>query len=240
MEYIVDDVKLAIIGDIHEHEIQFNKIFDVITPSEKMILISVGDIYDKGFGREVGNRITNKFMQLVDQNIAYVICGNHEFRKIKDQKKHNKHCPYIKWFSKQPLSLSFTYNSSKNIITIVHGGVTPKTTWFDLQHSLDVLVVRTVDPITKKYVKSIYKVVDGIPRMIPSQAGSINWHKLYDGRFGYIVSGHDSQKDGIPKFYDFSCNLDSCCYNTGKLTVQIFGSHGREQLFFFDGPAKGF
>jgi hypothetical protein len=73
--------------------------------------------------------------------------------------------------------------------------------------------------------------------MVPERPG-VKWHEVYDGRFGYIIAGHDSIKTGIPKFYNFSANIDTAVYCTGRLTVQIFSEDGLGDLLFFDGPAK--
>ena len=56
------------------------------------------------------------------------------------------------------------------------------------------------------------------------------WHKFYDGRFGYIISGHNSNLKG-PKFYNYSCNIDTGVFSSGKLTAVLFGANGREEVF---------
>ena len=73
--------------------------------------------------------------------------------------------------------------------------------------------------------------------LAPRKIG-VNWHDLYDGRFGYVASGHAAQKDGVPKFYQYSCNLDTSVYTTGILTCQVFGANGREELITATGPAR--
>ena len=79
---------------------------------------------------------------------------------------------------------------------------------------------------------------DGMRTSRPSRPGGKTWHESYDGRFGYIASGHHSQKDGEVKYYNYSCNLDTACYNTGKLSVLVYSANGRDELLTFSGPAK--
>jgi predicted MPP superfamily phosphohydrolase len=227
--------RLIVVGDIHEHEEQFDKLLSEITPSEDVILAFVGDVYDKGFGRVVAESITDKIRELVEDGFTYAIRGNHELSSIRRYKKKKKMTEQLKWWARQPLSLSFTF-SNRAKVTVVHGGVLPSHTWEDLASSIDVCYVRDVDK-DGKIVKRLKKEKDGMRIMENAKPGT-SWHELYDGRFGYIVSGHSSQKDGIPKFYNYSCNLDTAIYHTGKLTAQVFADGAREKLLTFTGTPK--
>lgn len=228
--------KLVVVGDIHEHEEQFDKLLAEIKPAEDNVLAFVGDIYDKGFGKDVAESITNKLIALVNNGFTYVIRGNHELRNIRNSKRSGKITEQLEWWSKQPLSLSFTF-SNRTIVTIVHGGVLPSHTWQDLAFSIDTCYVRDVDE-GGQIIKRLKKEKDGMCIMVNEKPGGKAWHEIYDGRFGYITSGHSSQKDGIPKFYNYSCNIDTAIYHTGKLTAQIFVDGEREKLLTFIGAPK--
>lgn len=227
--------RLIVVGDIHEHEEQFDKLLTEVTPSENNILAFVGDVYDKGFGRGVAESTTDKLRILVEEKFTYVIRGNHELSTIRRYKKKKKMTEQLEWWSKQPLSLSFSFpNRAK--VTVVHGGVLPSHTWEDLATSIDTCYVRDVDK-DGKIVKRLKKEENGMRIMVNEKPGTV-WHEIYDGRFGYIASGHSSQKDGIPKFYNYSCNLDTAIYHTGKLTAQVFADGAREKLLTFTGTPK--
>lgn len=202
--HLQNQVKLAIVGDLHEQFDSFNSIFNHITPSENLLLISVGDIYGKGAGSQYGDLIIDR---LIESN-ALVVLGNHEHRMIRAAHS-TKHLDYLKSL---PQCIAIEYSNGSKI-TIVHGGVLPHTGWFDLANSVDILYTRYVDKSNRA----------------TKDSSCPPWHLRYDGRFGYVVSGHASQKDGVAKFYNFSCNLDSCCYATGKLTMQLFGCYGKEE-----------
>lgn len=231
------DTKIIVCGDIHEHENQFNELLNQVQPNEKTWLVSVGDIYDKGDGIACAERITSKLIELQKSGCCHAIQGNHELKHIRKTKRSNESLtPHLRWWDKQPKSLSFRFHNQFRV-TIVHGGVLPKHTWHDLAESVDTCYVRKVDE-NGKAIPLIKKMVEGVPMMVPKKTGGKVWHELYDGRFGYIASGHDSQKDGIPKFYNYSCNLDTAVYNTGKLTAQEFVDGTRGEMITIDGNAK--
>lgn len=216
-------VRLAIVGDVHEHSEQFFKLIDEVGPAENMWFISVGDCIDKGFGEEEFNKITNKLIELHEKSIGFAVKGNHEIKAIRKNKKNLS--KQLLWWKSCPLSLTFEfYNGS--LITVVHAGVTPKTTWQDLQDNTEVCYVRDIDEndimIPLKWIDQ-----NGEKILIKSKDNGIIWHNLYFGKFGYIVSGHSPQYDGIPKFYNYSCNLDSCIYETGILSCQILTENGK-------------
>lgn len=225
--------KVAAVGDIHEHPDQFFEILSRVSPAPDRILVSVGDIYDKGFGPEVAEKILDVLIPLVESGYAFVLKGNHELKHInKNKKSDNK---YLQWMKKQPLAISFLFENSTRL-TVVHGGVSPEHTWDDLGSNAETSYVRTVDESGKMIPLVWRKDASGNDQLVAERKGPI-WHDVYDGRFGYIISGHDAQKDAVPKFYNFSCNIDTSVYTTGKLTCQIFSKDGREELISAYGPA---
>lgn len=236
---VPQDGKIVVVGDIHEHEEQFDKLLDEVTLSPKMILVSVGDIYEKGFGVKVAESITDKLKTLADQGLAYAIRGNHELRCIRKAKKNRKTrtmTDQLAWFDKQPLTITFEFQNKTRLL-IVHGGVRPGHTLEDLKTDVETCYIRNLDK-DGQLIKRTRKVVNRCAFMEDEKPGGIPWHETYDGRFGYIASGHASLKDGKPRFYNYSCNLDTAVYNTGRLTAQIFSAKGREELLTFEGTAK--
>ena len=229
------DVRIAVISDIHEHEFQFNKAIAVIKPSEKIWAVSVGDLFEKGFGIDCANNIISTFMGLSNKDRGFVVKGNHDIKVIKKAKKDKVSNKYVDWMNQRPLSYSFRFCNGRRL-TIVHGGVTPRMLETDLDNNTDLCYIRWVDSLGN-HVPYVYKM-DGDKKMMVPARECISWHEAYDGRFGTILSGHHSQKDGVPKFYKHSANLDSAVYVTGRLTVQMFDENGLGDLLFFDGPAK--
>jgi hypothetical protein len=125
---------------------------------------------------------------------------------------------------RQPISLSFEFNKGK-VVTVVHAGVTPNMTQDDIIKNIEVCYIRDVDsngnmiPINLINVngKNVYK---------NKKEGGISWHKKYDGRFGYIASGHAANEEG-PLYFNYSCNLDTGVVKTGILSAQVFLPTGK-------------
>lgn len=226
------ETTITVIGDIHEHDEQFYNLLDIVKPSKQNILVSVGDIYGKGFGLEAANKITRTFKDLVEKKSGYVVQGNHEYKRIKGSQILNEE---LTWFSKQPFSLCFKFSSGTRLV-VIHGGVKPNHKWEDLNSSSDVLFIRTLDE-NGDYIPLKWIEQNGKKIRVPKKNGR-NWHEVYDGRFGYIASGHSAQTDGVPKFFSYSCNLDTAVYETGILTAQRFNESGRMELTQVKGKSK--
>jgi predicted phosphodiesterase len=228
--------KLCVVGDIHEHDEQFMNLYNQFKDREDIIVVSCGDILEKGFGRDSVYSIISAFQKIIDDGRGYVIKGNHEIRvmnRIKGSIGPRER--FIDWFYTKPLALSFKfYNGTR--VTVVHGGVKPAHTMENLRDDIETCYIRCLDSDGKK-IKMLSKIVDGRKKQYLAKPGDV-WHKSYDGRLGYIISGHNSQKDGIPKFYNYSCNIDTACYHTGKLTALLYGAKGREEILTFEGKAR--
>lgn len=227
--------KIAVVGDIHEHDLQFYDLLGQLNPGTNLIFVSVGDIYDKGFGISKAEKIVRTFQELHALGYGYVVRGNHELKNIKN-KRYAGLSQELAWLDRQPLSLSFEFiNSSR--VTVVHGGVSPAMTWDDLSNNIEICYIRNLDQ-NGHPIRLQWDGKNKDRRLVEAKRGGKSWHSFYDGRFGYIASGHDSQKDGIAKFYNYSCNLDTSCYDTGILTAQIFSEYGREDLVIARGQSK--
>lgn len=229
--------KIVVVGDIHEHEEQFDKMVERIKPSKDTWLVSLGDVIDKGFGIKVAESIIDKMRVLEYQGFAYAVRANHELKHIRKAKKNRSlMTKQLEWFRKQPLGLSFKFNNGTRL-TVVHAGITHRHTWEDLEKNSEVCYVRTLDK-EGDFIPLIWKEDKGVKYLEPAKPGGITWHKSYDGRFGYVAAGHDPQDDGIAKFYEHSCNLDTSVFTTGKLTAQIFSQKGLEDLVVVEGTPR--
>lgn len=222
---VPNGTQLAFISDIHAHPEQFFKILDKIQPSEKMWLISGSDLIDKGFGEKAENLIIDKVIELTESGICYSVLANHELKCIKKNRKELNPSTQLKWMRSLPLCLSFEfYNNSR--VTMVHAGIRPNMTWESLETDIEVCYIRDLDE-DNKMIPLIWKDINGAKTLVPAKEGGKCWHLGYDGRFGFVVSGHASQKDAIPKFYNYSLNIDCAVFETGILSAQIFTTEGK-------------
>ena len=220
--------EIVVVGDIHENEWHFEQMLERAEVGTKRILVSLGDVYDKGKGPDAAERIIRRIRSLSDAGWAYMVRGNHEQRNI----KNSKPTPELEWCKSLPLVISFVF-SNQNRITVVHAGVTPSTTWNNISSNTEIMYVRTLDE-NKRPIPLVWVEENGVKQLRAERAGVV-WHDLYDGRFGYIISGHDSQRDGIVKYYKHSCNLDTKCYSTGVLAGQIVSEGSLTELILVEG-----
>lgn len=216
------DTEIVVIGDVHEHPEQFFKILEIIKPSEKKWLVSLGDCVDKGYGNDAFVAITDKLIELDSFGYCFAVRGNHEQKHIKKNK--NNLSPQLQWWQTKPLSLVFEFHTGA-IVTCVHAGVRSSMTWEDLQTNTEVLYIRDLNK-DERMIPLLWKEIDGVKTLVPAEPNGTPWHLYYDGRMGFICSGHNAQKDGVAKYYNYSCNLDSAVFETGILTGQIFTSDG--------------
>jgi predicted phosphodiesterase len=219
---VPSNTRIAVIGDVHEHPEQFQKMLKELKPTKMFRLVSVGDFYDKGFGIKTAEAMTQEMQSLQKREAGYAVRGNHELKHIRKNKKNPSE--ELVWWKRQPLTLSFQFKSGARV-TVVHAGITPHHNWGDLKKDVEVCYVRDVDELGKM-IPLVWKDIDGVRTLVKAKEGGEEWHKKYDGRFGYVCSGHAAQKDGEAKFYKFSCNLDSGIYESGILTAQIFDEEG--------------
>lgn len=232
---VPSNTKVAFIGDVHEHPEQFQKMVKEINPSKRMWIVSCGDFFDKGFGIKTAESMTDELRSFQKRGFGFAVRGNHELKIIRKNKKNLSEA--LVWWKKQPLALSFQFQSGSRV-TVVHAGITPRHNWSNIKKDVEVCYVRDVDD-DGKMIPLVWKDIDGTKTKTLVKEGGETWHNKYDGRFGYIVSGHSAQEDGEAKFYNYSCNLDSCVYNTGILTAQIFNEDGnRDKLIRVNGAAK--
>jgi len=220
---VPEGTSLCVIGDVHEHPEQFYKILERYRPAINRWVVMVGDIYDKGFGEVAANRVTDTLTELQEDGLCWAVRGNHEIKIIKKNRK-KKLSPQLEWWKQQPLVISFEFARGRKV-TVLHAGVTPKMTQQDLGPDIEVVFVRDVD-VAGNMIPLVWKEEDGQKVLVKAREGGQPWHELYDGRFGYILSGHAGQKDGEPKFYNYSCNLDTAVYDTGILTAQVIDQNG--------------
>lgn len=227
MHKITPETELVVVGDIHAHLSQVKDLIKEASPSSKRILVSVGDILDKGFPeteKQDEIEICNIFMELEKQDAFLMVKGNHELKRLRRIKKESRE-PWLAWLGRHPLCNQFVFESGATV-TVIHAGITPLATSEDLYRSTEVCYVRDVDPETGKMIPLIWKEINNVKTLIKEKPG-INWHELYPGKFGYIFSGHAANRDtGRAKYFKYSCNLDSSIYSSGNLTARFVDGQG--------------
>lgn len=227
------DIKLFVVGDLHEHLNQFQQIIKKVQPSNKIWFVSVGDIFDKGMGISTAHKITRQLIEFDNQEFGFAVKGNHEIKYLNRTSPKN-YSPELIWWNKQPGILHFEFENN-NLFTIVHAGINPNiSSWEELQYDGRNYYIRSIDE-NGEFIPLHRVLRNGIISLEPVKPNGVTWHKSYDGRFGYVIAGHDAQKDGIPKFYKNSCNIDTAVFQTGKLTGVLVGKNGIEEVITIEG-----
>jgi hypothetical protein len=194
---LLNNSELFIIGDINNNKILFDQLIEQADICSTRFLVSIGNIYSK---IQTSESIIRKICALQEQGLAYMIRGSNEQRHLLKKGKFTKE---LEWCSKLPLILSFIF-SNQNRITVVHGGISSNQNWNNIDSNSEIMYIKNLNSFGKPIPG------DGIP-----------WYELYDGRFGYIISGHTPNKDGKIKYNKHSCNINTDCSNTGILSGQI-------------------
>lgn len=232
------NVQLIVSTDYHEHSEQFFKLINECKPCEKFWFITASDVKDKGFGENAFNSISDKLIEMNEAGYSFATIANHELKWIKKNKNNTNPSKLLIWWKTRPISLQFEfYNGTK--LTVVHGGVTPLHTQYDLQNNTEICYVRDIDD-DGKMIQLLWKNIDGEKVLVKAKEGGKFWADLYDGRFGFVAAGHSPNKDGKPKYYNYAVNLDCGVFETGQLVGQIFTSEGKlgEQITVSGTPFK--
>jgi len=223
---ISKNTELLFLTDIHAHKYQFFEALKKYPPNNNRILCACGDYLDKGFletEKEDEEEICNKLMELQNDSLCFAIKGNHEIKRSKKIKDNTN--TQVNWIRTLPLCLRFSFESGKRI-TVIHAGITPLMTENDLDKNIETCYVRDIDPETNKMIPLKWVDIDGVKTLVKEKPGVL-WHELYDGRFGFVISGHDANRQfGEARYYNYSCNLDSAVYSSGNLSILIIDGFG--------------
>lgn len=226
--------ELICTSDIHEHPDQFFELLDKHKPSNDLIYVFLGDLKDKGHGEDAFVKIATKIKDLVNLGQAFFLKGNHELKAIKKNRKNIDNNSIYYWIDLQPIAISFLYPNQARY-TCVHAGITPKMTWDTISRDINVCYTRVLD----KNGNHVHMIKNPkTESWEPSVKDVTEWHNVYDGRFGYVVSGHNYNQNN-PTFYNYSCNIDSGVFNTGILSAVIFNQNGKKEVIKIIGEPYG-
>lgn len=231
---IPSNTELIAVSDIHEHDTHFFNLLKDYPPSENLLYLFLGDLKDKGGGEASFLNIAYKVKELVEAKKAYFVKGNHELKAIKKSRKFQNANPIYAWLDRQPIAISFLYPNQSRY-TCVHAGITPHMNWATIDKDINVCYTRVLDA-KGNHVHMIKN--QETSEWEPAIKEVTEWHEVYDGRFGYVISGHNCHKDN-PKFYNYSCNIDSGVFNTGVLSAVIFNQFGKKEVIKITDPIYG-
>lgn len=195
----INEERILIIGPIYDRTEKLFALNLLCKPND--ILVFLGDVcYPYKNTAEVVKRL-NELTTFFEGKKSYYVLGDHDL-VFKSQVASSNADAYD-WLDYKMLGVRFTFKNNTNLL-VIHGGILPKhKKMSDLDDDPEIsFVTETGD---KK-----------------------NWHKIYNGRFGYVVSSHPPTKDNQIKTYKYSTSIDT----KDVLAVQEFTKTGLGQTFY--------
>jgi hypothetical protein len=202
----INDERLLIVGPLYDRLEKLTSLKQICQPND--ILVFLGDTcYPYKNTTEVVKRL-NELTTFFEGKTSYYLLGEKDLL-FKSQIK-TAHSDAYDWLHYKLLGVRFIYNNQSSVL-MIHGGILPKHRKLsDLNNDPEV-------------------------SFITETGEEINWHKKYDGRFGYVISSHPASKEAEGAkvgHYKYSSSLDTLCYESGILAVQEFTCKGLGQTFY--------
>lgn len=171
---------------------QIKKIEKIQNFNDEYIIIFTGEIcYPWEDIDQVKYRVGILDNYLKNSSSFYVVGDGDLTFKNKNKNNDNK---INKWIDNQCLGINVTFDNS-SMLTVVHGGIPAAAkTWKDIISNIEIAFVKNIN--------------------------NQPWHKLYDGKFGYVISAHPTSNE--LKQYNFSSAIDV----QGQVLAQEYSENG--------------
>lgn len=201
-------MRLAVVGDIHGHREELEATLTRLESHQVDRIVLLGDLFDRGpdpFGCLDIARYWTFTARSGRARHLEVVMGNHEDSYVRERKgiaKPGKTVPAVggetstskgltrdehEWLA----ALPYVIEEPRLGVLCVHGGVTPAMT---AREHLDERVLRA------RYLTPEGTAIDGFT------FSDTHWSDVYDGRFGFVVYGHESWEK--PRVRRHSLGLD--------------------------------
>ena len=243
------------IGDIHGMREQLEQLLDALNPSTDDLLIFVGDLVDKGPDPLGVVRIVGDLMYHSDVE-TILIRGNHEDKHLRfrlrladspkvarDMAERSPELSHFQSVATEEdwnvlLSARPFWRDHDRGLLVVHGGI-PGDMW-SFPHDWD--EVERLERHDQRSVEKIYRT-----RFIDRQSGAFIasgnqspddpfWAEQYNGRFGYVIFGHEPFFDG-PRAFPHAVGIDTAAVYGEELTALIIHKDERREYISVPCPA---
>ncbi len=211
--------RVIVYGDIHGCLDEFKSLREKIEIRSEDMEICAGDILNKG------PYLANAMISYLQDHHIKVVIGNNEAKALKQYRQYkNKGEEYLQTLRPFEIATVLSLNDDDfsfldslpyflkiDNLTVLHGGLTPRMKLDKLDDNLkkELTLIRFLNkdlkPISWNDQKSSYNKF---------------WTEVYDGREGFIVSGHHPFPS--PKIDKYAINIDTGCVYGGKLTAIVF------------------
>ncbi len=211
--------RVIVYGDLHGCLDEFSLLRQELKITKDDIEVSVGDILNKG------PYLANEMIAYMQKENIKVVVGNNEAKAMRQYGKYleggEEYLKTLRPFETATvLSMqddhykylqSLPYYLKIENLTILHGGLTPV---MKLSKDMDTVLKKEIT-----LVRYLNKKLEPIPWSDEANRYKF-WSEVYDGREGFIVSGHHPFSE--PKEDKYAVDIDTGCVYGGKLTAIVF------------------
>jgi predicted phosphodiesterase len=201
-------MRLAIVGDIHGHRKELGTTLAALVRHQVDRIVLLGDLFDRGpdplgcMDLVRGYTYTARSGRTLGLEM---VMGNHEDAYVRERQGKAKPGQTTRCYGSETgtskaltddehawlAALPYVIEEPRLNVICVHGGITPDMTE---RHHLNERVVRA------RYLDKTGGAISGFTR------SDTHWSDVYDGRFGFVVYGHESWMK--PRVRQHSLGLD--------------------------------
>lgn len=244
--------RTIVIGDVHGCREELEALLAEVGPKKSDTVVFAGDLFDRG-PDSLG--VVRVIRELTEKLNVVLVAGNHDEKHSRFRGHFNRNretgkripmldldgemealCEALDPKDQEMLDSAVLYHQVQghNMI-VVHAGVTPRmedlppagTMPRDVKGKpgkvyLDMLRVRHVDLETGRMVS--------LDQTDPSV--HVHWTKVYDGRFGRVVYGHEpyfGHEKPVEGYLHRSVGVDLGCVYGGRLAALVVHQDGTEE-----------
>jgi serine/threonine protein phosphatase 1 len=221
------------IGDIHGCSQALDYLLEIVNPTPRDTLITLGDYVNKG---KDSKGVLDRLLCLQQQGNLVPLKGNHEILLLEARQNARKHQV---WLAKGGKATLKSYATPEKPASIAH---IPESHW----HFIENVCIDSYETANHLFVHANLD-----PRLPLSQqpAEKLFWEKLshpiahYSGKT--VICGHTNQKSGKPVHFGHTICIDTWAWGKGWLTCldvetgQFWQANGRGQYKLGDIRAYG-
>lgn len=196
--------KVLAIGDIHG---EISKLSQLLSNTKDYdTIISLGDVMETKIFNDTSAKRCNECLELLSDLNAQLVVGNHDQKFISYLRKgttpeNPEKREYIGALSDKAKKYLLSHKIyiqaliGEKLFTFVHAGISPIVNFNRLSENAINQILR-VRYLNKNNINEMVRIkkIDGEWQPEPGY-NYIEWQKVYDGRYGVVVHGHDQNKN---------------------------------------------
>ena len=224
-----------IIGDVHGMLPELVSLIETFNPTEDDEITFVGDLVDKG---PESPGVVRYVRELSETHRVVVVEGNHESKHRQHRKnlrngkvREGEVNDITKMLSDEDIEFMDSFMPFHRIpehgILVVHGGIPGNLEHFPetIEEYLGMSNSKRKRFLKISRTRVLCKDTGKFRSLEDATPEDPFWDEVYDGRFGFVVFGHEPFLDG-PKVREHSVGIDTGCVFGGTLTGLVINEDG--------------